>query len=660
MDDQIANEILNEISECREDERNSQNQVVQIISTAGTVLGVILGASIFGEDSIVSKDALFLLSNVVFCTACSYIVTLGVGNVLRYHYIQKLEDQLALLYCSNDIEKIGLVQWMSFTSPIMTRNPLHVRSKYAILHYFSYTLSVVATIIFSVGVTFFLYYKLNQHTIIDRISIVFLGVVFAVCLLSYIIICFNGKQISEKIYRVSLNKKKTRLKQKSEVERKNKREEKNKGKKKNKREEKNEIVKVLMYFIYPKNKDLQKMFLIILGFLLGIILIEGYICVDKMKENFDLLILSIVAIDFLLYQARYQWNDIRGIEEDKSKSDRLPVDILGEKNAIIISLIVICIRLSVLTCILYHIIDNDSIFISLCLDVVLVLLLAVLYEFVRSKKWKFGTFFLVSLGYPLRIFIGICAVYPVYAKKILIFLFNLLLGLLKRCNLLSLTVDRTQHFSSSLLIAFMSAYAFMGFFSVIIPWLYEAIEGKRKSEKIDKRHYEYLLSKVETRYQEYIVKGRGNASTLICSKGKISDMWNWTYIVSISIFSGLVIIDCYHFRNDNILSILFSEILFVVSGIFICIFPNTKKKQNIFLILLIFVLLFKSFLCCANFGIVIYYILIYCNQAIISLIYWFLRYHFQDDFNFFRECKKILLQLFILIIGKDAWKYLCK
>lgn len=645
MDNQIANEILNEISECREDERNSQNQVVQIISTAGTILGVILGASIFGEDSIVSKEALFLLSNIVFCTTCSYIVTLGIGNVLRYHYIQKLEDDLSLLNCSNDIDKVSLVHWMSFTSPIMTRNPLHLRSKYAILHYFAYSLSVVSALIFSVGVTFFLYYKLNKHTIIDKISIIFLSLVFFICLISYIIICFKGKRISEKIYLVSLDKKKTRLKQKEERE--------------NKNTKINKLVKVLMYFIYPKVKDLQKMFLIILGFILGIILVEGYINVDKIKEKFDLLILSIVAMDFLLYQARYQWNDIRGIEEDRCKSDRLPVDILGEKYAIIISIIVICIRLLMLICVFYHIIDN-SIFISMCFNVALVFVLSILYECARSKKNTFGTFFLVSLGYPLRIFIGICVVYPVYTKQIISTLINVILELLGWCDLPLLSVDRTQHFSLSVLIAFMSAYAFMGFFSVVIPWLYEAIEEKRKFEKINKRHYEYLNSKVETRYQEYIVKGKGNASTLICSKGKISDMWNWTYIVAILIFSFLIIIDCYHFRTDNILSILFLEFLFIASTVCICIFPDTKKKQNIALIFLISVLLLKLFLCCINFGFVIYYILIYCNQAIMSLIYWFLRYHFQDDFNFLRECKKYLLRLFILIIGKDAWKYLCK
>ena len=648
MDNQIANEILNEISECREDERNSQNQVVQIISTAGTVLGVILGASIFGEDSIVSKEALFLLSNVVFCTACSYIVTLGVGNVLRYHYIQKLEDELSLQNCSNDIEKISLVQWMSFTAPITTRNPLHLRSKYAILHYFAYTLSIVSAITFSVGVTFFLYYKLNKHTIIDKISIIFLVIVFVVCSLCYIIVCFNGKQISKKVFIISLNRKKTRLKHKEESEKEN-----------TSNKEKNKIVKVLLYFIYPKNKDLQKMFLIILGFFLSIILIEGYIDAEKIKENFNLLIVSIVAIDFLLYQARYQWNDIRGIEEDRSKKERLPVEILGEKNAIITSLIIICIRLLILIYILYNIIDN-TFFISICFNTVLVFGLSILYEWVRSKRCIFGTLFFVSLGYPLRIFIGVSAAYPVYAKQIVNTLINLLLGLLRKCNLPSLTVDRTHHFSLSVLIAFMSAYAFMGVFSVSIPWLYEAIEEKRRSEKTKKRHYEYLLSKVEIRYQKHIVNGNGDASTLICSEGKIYDIWNWTYIASILIFSVLIITDCYNFSNNKFLSILFLELLFIISSVCVCIFPDTKRKQKLFLIFLISVLLLKLFLCCANFGIAIYYILIYCNQAIVSLIYWFLRYHFQDDFNFLRECKKIILKLFILIIGEDAWKCLCK
>lgn len=35
------NELLTELGESREDERNSQNQIVQVISTAGAVLGIL-------------------------------------------------------------------------------------------------------------------------------------------------------------------------------------------------------------------------------------------------------------------------------------------------------------------------------------------------------------------------------------------------------------------------------------------------------------------------------------------------------------------------------------------------------------------------------------------------------------------------------------------
>ena len=37
----INDEIFNEISEAREDERNAQNLIIQIISATATVLGVI-------------------------------------------------------------------------------------------------------------------------------------------------------------------------------------------------------------------------------------------------------------------------------------------------------------------------------------------------------------------------------------------------------------------------------------------------------------------------------------------------------------------------------------------------------------------------------------------------------------------------------------------
>lgn len=647
---QKVNEIINEISECREDERSSQNQMVQIIATSGTILGVILGASVF-SDSIISKEILFLLSNIIFCTACTYIVTLGIGNVLRYHYIQNLEDKLSLLVCDNHIEKINLVHWMSFASPITTRNPLHLKSKSAFLHYITYTISVASAIAFSIGVTCFLYYKLDEHTVIDNISMIVLIIIFVLCLLCYILISLDGKQISKEAYKVSLDKKRARLKQKTEqsIE-----ENTEKAVKRGK-----DAFKILLYFIYPKYKDLQKMFLIIVGYFLGIILMEGYIDVNKGKENFSLLIETLVVIDFLLYQARYQWNDIRGIEEDKLKEDRLPVKILGGKHAIIISLSVICIRFFFMMCIFYYLADQ-SIFVSMCLNTGLVIILSILYEYVRSKENNFGTFFFVSLGYPFRILIGICAAYPEEAEQIISSFYNLLFGIWKKSSLTQLYIDRTQHFSLNVLAAFMGAYTLMGAFSVIIPWLYEAIEEQRKYGQTTKKHYTYLLSKVKKRYQKYITEINGDASTLLCARGKISDLWNWTYIVSILIFSVLISIDCYFSVDNHFLDIILLELLFIISVICICIFPDTRRKQNLSLIFLAVIFMMKLILSIIRFGVVSYYILIYCNQVAVSLIYWFLRYHFRDDYNFLQECKKIILRLFILFIGQGAWNYLCK
>ena len=45
VSEETAEELRMELSECREDERSAQNQIVQVISTAGTVLSVIFGVS---------------------------------------------------------------------------------------------------------------------------------------------------------------------------------------------------------------------------------------------------------------------------------------------------------------------------------------------------------------------------------------------------------------------------------------------------------------------------------------------------------------------------------------------------------------------------------------------------------------------------------------
>lgn len=109
-------ELLAEMSECREDERSAQNQTVQIIATAGTILTLIYGANLIPKE-IIPQQMLFHLSNLVFCAAVGFITALGISNVLRYHYIQNIEDRLYCLVSNSLVEEEPIIHWMSFSAP---------------------------------------------------------------------------------------------------------------------------------------------------------------------------------------------------------------------------------------------------------------------------------------------------------------------------------------------------------------------------------------------------------------------------------------------------------------------------------------------------------------------------------------------------------------
>ena len=121
-------ELLLELSQCREDERNCKNQMVQVISTASTILS-------FGKGGF--SKVVFYLSIAVFCVAFTYIIVLGIGSTLRYYYVQKIEDLLSL-----ESEDSKFLHWGSYFAPIVTRNRKHIRSMHTLLFYVCYTLFI--------------------------------------------------------------------------------------------------------------------------------------------------------------------------------------------------------------------------------------------------------------------------------------------------------------------------------------------------------------------------------------------------------------------------------------------------------------------------------------------------------------------------------------
>lgn len=176
--DKNIEEIENEISECREDERNAQNQIVQVIGTGVTMMGVIFGAATFltgyGDTSYTimedrQRHALFYLNSIVLIVTMFYVISLGINNVLRYHYIRDLEDKLYILISKNSTEK-GVTHWMSFSSPVTTNNPTHLKSGYSVLHYLCYAIATLCAAAFCVVVTLFEYKSIEMRTSFDLIT----------------------------------------------------------------------------------------------------------------------------------------------------------------------------------------------------------------------------------------------------------------------------------------------------------------------------------------------------------------------------------------------------------------------------------------------------------------------------------------------------------
>ena len=66
-----VNEIIAELTECRGDERDTQNQILQILIVCATLLGILLGASFFAGNPVNPEMTrlIFFLSIFIFCAA---------------------------------------------------------------------------------------------------------------------------------------------------------------------------------------------------------------------------------------------------------------------------------------------------------------------------------------------------------------------------------------------------------------------------------------------------------------------------------------------------------------------------------------------------------------------------------------------------------------
>jgi hypothetical protein len=173
------------------------------------------------------------------------------------------------------------------------------------------------------------------------------------------------------------------------------------------------------YLLLPRPDDLVKVVYVVSGLLLALITSSGN-RLPVSHESLLTYVLFVVGLEYLGYQARYQWNDIRGAQEDRQspmakERGRLPG---GAKNTKI-SVGVLFLRLYLLAWIVSIQVGGSRrvgrVDIILILGVLSVFLLAVAYEAIRKRirrrgqcsHWQLlGVLVLVGAGYPMRFVLG--------------------------------------------------------------------------------------------------------------------------------------------------------------------------------------------------------------------------------------------------------------
>ena len=265
-----VNELISELSDCREDERNTQNQILEVISVTGTILGIIFSASYlntadknsilisFQNINITYARILFWLSLIIFSTAFTYIIVLGTNNILRYYYIQTLEDRLLVLIPSgpDDTDRGKFLHWNAYSAPIITRNINHITSTHTALIYICYSVATCCAILFSIVMVISLFLGIESKGKIDYIIFSFAIIFMFLTVLLFLRTSSKAKEVAQFAWNIAHENQKVRMKESSQ-------ELYGKGK---------SFRRLLLYFIYPKIQDPQKPALIILGFIYGAIM----------------------------------------------------------------------------------------------------------------------------------------------------------------------------------------------------------------------------------------------------------------------------------------------------------------------------------------------------------------------------------------------------
>lgn len=624
-------EIMNEISECREDERNSRNQIFTILAVvAAFIAAIITLLSIVGGESskinFVDRESLALganiLSTLLLGSAVPWIANLGLLSTFRHFYLIELETQLSDLLDNNR----EFFHWESISTPVITFNVKHILPGYSMLYNLNMFISFISILTLAVAYILFVQLFANTFSLLNIIMTVWFWTVFIVVIFTIVTASIK----SEEIYKQAKQYAKIR---KSHEEN---------HIKYGEAKKKMEIFNFIRYFLYPRIVDIQKNVFFIIGLLIGIIYREiekpiFYLTAWELKNDLYQAIYVWFILDFLVYQARYIWNDLRGIDVDsihpeKSKRKRLPVELFGEKTAILLAFSVIVFRL--LAAFVLITMYGGALKKVLTCGVVIIFAIAGLYESAKTKNNAMALFALVPWGYSIRLCFGVISAWPSI-----------------------LQYSTSNKLDTMILLFVLLATAAFGEVFVSLTWCFDAVFLEQNGIEVRKNHYLILYNQVP----EYC---RNQENPLIC-KDSLGTIWNRFFCYSI-FFLELSCISVINFSISEELPVIISILVGIIT-IWI-VFQNRSRKGKMeicgyilipFISVLECVYLYK---CGITTELILYVALIILRTGY-EIFFMVLRHsNYQKLVGFGGEIKKMIkngvLWFLMILLGKNTYRKL--
>ncbi len=522
---------------------------------------------------------LWLEGSILFCLLF-YFLTLGLERSVRYLYMRDLEDEIRKkLDKYNNPSGFKYYGWCKLSSPLITLNVHHVNTSPGKAHFSFFILAAVCLFVIVLLFVGPFLMALEDHVaiLIAVGSLVALSVVFGIGV-KYT----NVK--SREIYRDLKNAVAVANVQKGASKEQNEHEGTSSEKSRS----------FVSYLIYPRPKDMIKLLFILFGSLAGyaLTLLLGDITIldSEYPVYFGRSVLAAFVFDYLIYQARYQLNDIRGADEDARnafacKRGRFPHNNENKNRRIKISstvaLLRVCLAIAILLCWIFKEPIMGSFISALC---ALALVFGYFYEKVRQssskeflkfqrnrngkesedkvladlKRMSWKTFVLVPCGYVLRVAVGFTACVD-----------PSLLG-----SAFTASISNAVLIVVGIAMLMAAAYPFGESF-VTLTWALEASALRRKilSENANadllhgfyKPHIAYLLLRLGARCADDY--------PLVYNTSFI-ELWNWPMLVALVLMllliSGIALI-----YNQS--AFMFSCLIMLIS--FVVVFKVVKVKS---------------------------------------------------------------------------------